>query len=305
MIQKYRYHFTFSRNQSPLCYHGSHRGFFSFSGHRFHLKSHQVLKQKYGGLALVAGASEGIGAAFANQIAAAGIDLILVARRLEPLQALAATLADRYHIHVDCISCDLAEAGAAAILQESLQGREVGILVYNAALSYIGPFEKNSVEANNQIAQANMITPMNLVQLLGTPMLGRGRGAVILMASLAGFQGSGFLAAYAATKAFDRILAESLWYEWRGRGVDVIACCAGATSTPNFVKTKPEKTSLFAPAVQSPDEVARECLSQLGRTPSLITGRGNRIASFIMQRLMPRPLAIKIMGDTTRQMYRL
>ena len=264
-----------------------------------------MLKQKYGRLALVAGASEGIGAAFAAYLAADGMDLILVARRLAPLEELAASLTERYHIHVDCITCDLADVNASQHLQKAVEGKEIDILVYNAALSYIGPFENNSIEHHTQLAQANMVTPMNLMQIFGTPMLKRGKGALILMASLAGFQGSGFLAAYAASKAFNRVLAESLWYEWKDRGVDVIACCAGATSTPNFINTKPEKTSLFAPRVQTPDEVVKECLEKLGKNPSFVTGTGNKIASFIMQRLMPRKLAITIMGDTTRKMYRL
>jgi short-subunit dehydrogenase len=122
---------------------------------------------------------------------------------------------------------------------------------------------------------------------------------------LAGFQGSGFLAAYGASKAFNRVLAEGLWYEWKDEGVDVIACCAGATSTPGYIATQPEKSSLFAPKVQKPEEVVAECMQKLGKRPSYITGRGNRIASFIMQRVLPRKMAITIMGDTTRKMYRL
>ena len=150
-----------------------------------------------------------------------------------------------------------------------------------------------------------MLTPMNMMKLFGEPMLQKGRGAVILMASLAGFQGSGFLSAYGASKAFNRVLAEGLWYEWKNRGVDVIACCAGATSTPNFIDTKPEKASPFAPKVQAPEEVVSECMKTLGKKPSFISGRGNRIASFFMQKIMPRKMAITIMGDTTKKMYRL
>jgi short-subunit dehydrogenase len=150
-----------------------------------------------------------------------------------------------------------------------------------------------------------MITPMNMLKIFGEPMLNKNKGAMIIMASLAGFQGSGFLAAYAATKAFNRILAESLWYEWKNKGVDVIACCAGATSTPNFIKTKPEKANFFAPKVQIPEDVVNECFKKLGKQPSFISGTGNKIASFIMQRLLPRKMAITIMGDTTRKMYRL
>jgi short-subunit dehydrogenase len=125
------------------------------------------------------------------------------------------------------------------------------------------------------------------------------------MASLAGFQGSGFLATYAATKAFTRVMAESLWFEWKNKGVDVIACCAGATSTQNFINTKPEKKSFFAPKITSPEEVVQDCMNNLGKKPSYISGRGNRVASFIMQKILPRKVAINIMGNTTRKMYRL
>jgi short-subunit dehydrogenase len=100
-------------------------------------------------------------------------------------------------------------------------------------------------------------------------------------------------------------LAEGLWYEWKDKGVDVIACCAGATSTPNFLNTQPEKSSMFAPKVQTPEEVVNECFKKLGKVPSFVTGSGNKFASFIMQKLMPRKMAIQIMGDTTRKMYRI
>jgi uncharacterized protein len=263
------------------------------------------LKQKYGPLALVAGASEGIGAAFSHHLAAEGMDLVIVARRKEPLEQLANLLRSKYPIKIDCICCDLSNKNAALDVKEALNGKEINLLVYNAALSYIGAFELNSMDHHNKIATTNMITPMNMLHIFGEPMLKNGRGAIIIMASLAGFQGSGYLAAYASTKAFSRVMAESLWYEWKNRGVDVIACCAGATSTPNFINTKPEKKGFFAPRVQRPDEVVLECIQQIGKKPSFITGRGNKIASFIMQKLLPRKLAINIMGDTTRKMYRL
>ena len=263
------------------------------------------LKQRYGGVALIAGASEGLGAAFATYIAAAGMDVVLVARRKEPLALLAATLQSKYNINITCICCDLSATDAATEIQQALDGREVSLLVYNAALSYIGPFEMNTAADHQLMAQANMVTPLQLLHIFGEPMLQRGKGAVVMMASLAGFQGSGFLSVYGATKAYDRVLAEGLWYEWKERGVDVIACCAGATATPNFVATKPEKASFFAPRVQLPDEVVQECFEHLGRQPSFVSGSGNRLATFIMQKLLPRKMAIKIMGDTTRKMYRL
>jgi short-subunit dehydrogenase len=263
------------------------------------------MKQKYGSTALVAGASEGIGAAFATRLAAEGMDLVLIARRLPPLQQLAETLENKYNVNVTCISCDLSGTNATGLIEEALNCREISLLVYNAALSYIGPFIKNSAENHSKSAQVNMITPLNMVRLYGEKMLAKGKGAIILMTSLAGLQGSGYLSVYAATKAFNRILAESLWYEWKNSGVDVIACCAGATSTPGYKNTNPKKTGFFTPRVLDPEEVPNECIKKLGKQPSFITGRGNRLASFFMQKILPRKMVVKIMGDTTRKMYRL
>lgn len=264
-----------------------------------------TLLQKYGHWAVVAGASEGLGASFATHLAAAGINLLLVARRKESLEQFAVNLADKFHVQVNCVCCDLADQNAITQLQATLAGREVNIFVYNAALSYIGRFEDNTPEQHNALIRVNVIVPMNLVQALAQPMLDKRKGAIILMSSLAGNQGSGYLAAYAASKAFNRVLAESLWYEWKNKGLDVIACCAGATATPNFLKTNPAKKDFFAPRVQRPEKVVGECFKQLGKRPSFVPGAGNKLASFIMQRLLPRKTAINMMGNTTRKMYRL
>jgi len=263
------------------------------------------LKQKYGKTALVAGASEGIGAAYATYLAVEGMDLVLVARRMEPLKNLADALEQKYNIEVQCISCDLGNTNSVQQIAEALNGKEINLLVYNAALPYIGPFIENSVENHYQMAQVNMLTPISLLHYFGGKMLENGKGAVILMASLAGFQGSGFLAMYASTKAFNRIMAESLWYEWKDRGVDVMACCAGSTATPNFKNSQPEDAGFFAPKVQEPEEVVAECFRKLGKQPSFVSGTGNKIAAFFMQKLLPRKMTITIMGDTTRKMYRL
>lgn len=264
-----------------------------------------LLKEKYGQTALVAGASEGIGAAFSIYLAAAGMDLILIARRSGPLEKLASSLINKYHINVLTVCCDLSEPGAARYIKNIVGNKEMNVLVYNAALSHIGPFENDTEEHNIQIAYTNMITPMTLVRMFGEKMIQKGRGSVILMASLAGFQGSGFLAAYASTKAFNRVLAESLWYEWKNRGVDVIACCAGATATENYIRTNPEKSGFFTPRILSPEEVVEDCFKQLGKKPSFVSGRGNKLANFVMQKLLSRKIAVKIMSDATRKRYRL
>ena len=260
-------------------------------------------KEKYGPIALVAGASEGLGAAWAKALAVRGLDLVLVARRQELLDTVADELRSQYKILVWTISCDLAEPDATAYIIKSLEGKIITCLVYNAAATYIGPFMGTTSAMHERIVSVNMITALQLIYNLSAPMLDLHRGAVILMASLAGFQGSGFLSTYAASKAFDRVLAESLWYEWKSKGVDVIACCAGATATANYKNSKPGKISFLAPKPQEPEQVVEECLRRLGKTPSFISGSGNKLASFFMQYIFSRKKAITIMGDTTRKMY--
>lgn len=263
------------------------------------------LKEKYGSTALIAGASEGLGAAYAHALAAAGLDLILVARRKEPLEKTAAELRDRYRIAVTSLSCDLSEPEATDHIAQATLGTEISFMVYNAALSPIGPYVNFSAEEHVRVATVNMITPLKMLRHFGEKMLGRKQGGIVLMTSMAGLQGAGFIATYAATKAFNMILAESLWYEWKDKGVDVIGCCAGATATRNYLDTKPGNVSVIKPSLQSPEQVVSECLQKIGKTPSFISGSGNKFASLFMHRLIPRKLATRIMGDTLRKMYRI
>jgi short-subunit dehydrogenase len=124
------------------------------------------------------------------------------------------------------------------------------------------------------------------------------------MSSLTAFQGTPFVASYGATKAFNLVLAEGLWGELEERGVDVLACCAGATLTPGYERATPARAgSWLAPKPQLPAEVAREALAALGRRPLVITGRGNRIASFVMRRLFSRRLAVATMTREMRKRY--
>ena len=260
------------------------------------------LSDKYGKTALVAGASEGLGAAYCQALAAQGFDIVMLARRQELLDKEAELIRQKYPIKVTAIACDLADTNILQQIEATIATTAIDVLVYNAALSHIGPFLDTSIEEHLKVAAVNMNTTLRLVHHYGGAMVERGRGAVIIMASIAGFQGAGFLTTYASTKAFDRVLAESLWYEWRKTGVDVIACCAGATATPNYIDTKPTRLSALAPRVQDPKEVVMECFEQLGKVPSIVTGSGNKWATRLMQ-MMPRKMAVTLMGDSTRKMY--
>jgi len=123
------------------------------------------------------------------------------------------------------------------------------------------------------------------------------------MSSLSAFQGSAYISTYAASKAFNIVLAEGLWEEWRTRGVDVLACISGSVKTPNYVVSRPEKTGGLGDMTMEPAQVVNEALDALGKQPYVIPGRMNRIVSFVMRHLLPRKVAIKFMGSTLRKMY--
>jgi hypothetical protein len=262
-----------------------------------------TFKQKYGNTALVAGASEGMGAAYANALAARGLDLVLIARRKEPLEVTAQKITEKFGVNVLPITCDLAGAGATQQIINAIGELQIDFMVYNAALSYIGPYLTADLATHTDIAGVNMLTQMAMLHYFGGKMVERRKGGIVIMSSIAGFQGSGYLSTYAATKAFNRVLAEGLWYEWKPKGVDVIACCAGATATPNYISTNPGKASALEPKPQVPEDVVEECLRKTGSRPSFISGTGNKLVSFLMQRIFSRKKAVEMMGDGMVKMY--
>jgi len=258
-------------------------------------------RHKYGPWALVAGASEGIGAAFAEELGARGIHLLLLARRTEPLEQVAQAIRAAHGVEVVTASVDLGAPSVLEDVRRVIDGREVGLLVYNAALSLVGPFLEQPLADKLRLLDVNCRGPLILSDELGRAMVGRGRGGIIIMSSLAGSQGTGHVLTYAASKAFDLVLAEGLWYELRAHGVDVLACRAGATRTPGFESSKPRRVA--APLMDA-RPVAVEALAALGKGPSMVPGALNRMAAFFMQRVMPRRAAVATMGKATRDMYR-
>jgi short-subunit dehydrogenase len=259
--------------------------------------------ESYGPWALVAGASEGLGAEFAQQLAACGLNLVLVARRAGLLKSLGQSLSARYAITVREITLDLAEPQAAERIVQATQDIEIGLLVYNAAYSAIGSFFLQSLDDHLLELDTNCRTPLALVHTLGQRMLARGRGGILLMSSLSAQQGSPYIANYAATKAYNRILAEGLWDELRRQGVNVLVCCAGAISTPNYDASAPSQTSRLSGTATTPQTVVASALAGLGKGPEVVPGFGYRLSAFAMQHLLPRKLAVRIMGNVLRNMY--
>ncbi len=262
----------------------------------------QTFGARYGPWSLVAGASEGLGRAFAVAAAARGLNVLAVARRRAPLEFLCHELAARYGVEARALPLDLGSEDAFEHLARATTDLDVGLLVYNAAHSSIGPFLEHALDSHLREIAVNVRAPLALTYVLAGRMRDRGRGGIVLMSSLAARQGGPFISTYAATKAFSLVLAEGLWDELRGAGVDVIACCPGPTRTPGYLASLPDHGSASPIAALDPAVVAEETLSMLGRTPSVVPGRANRVASFVMERLLPRRTAIAIMARNTRQL---
>lgn len=249
----------------------------------------------YGPYALVAGGSYGLGAAFAEAIARRGLNLVLLARDQDRLHATASRLRDAYKVDVIAIVADMVDFDHVKARVGELQV-DIGLLVYDAAYAPIGRFEDVTEDQLARAAAVNVRAPLLLTKLLSVPMIERGRGGIVLMSSLAGSQGSPNLAAYAATKAFNTILAEGLWSELKPRGVDVLACTAGAILTPGYRQAESAKP---APGTLSAAVVAEQTLNALGTGPIVIPGAINKIGRFLLARLLSRRAAIAIMSKNT------
>jgi short-subunit dehydrogenase len=187
----------------------------------------------------------------------------------------------------------------AAALRDLVGERAVGLVVYNAAESLVGRFLDQPLPDKLRTIDVNCRGPLVVAHELGTAMARRGRGGIILMSSMSGLQGSPIVASYAATKAYNLVLAEGLWDELREAGVDVLACCAGPTRTPGWDRSRPQRNM----RTMEPRAVVDEALAALGRRPSVVPGRFNRIVAFVLHRLLSRRRVVRIMGDATRRLY--
>jgi short-subunit dehydrogenase len=255
----------------------------------------KLFKEKYGPYALVAGGSYGLGGAYAEALARRGLNLVLLARDPERLEATAGRLREQYSVDVIPHAVDLADYEKTKNIITGLNV-SIGLLVYNAAFAPIGLFETKSEEDLARAAAVNVRAPLLLARLLSAPMIQNKRGGIVLMSSLAGTQGSPRLATYAATKAFNAILAEGLWNELRPHGIDVIACVAGAILTPGYQEAEKVKP---APGTLPARDVAEAALQALGKGPIVVPGGMNKFARFIMGRLLTRKAAVGMMSQNT------
>jgi uncharacterized protein len=257
---------------------------------------------RYGPWALIAGASEGIGAQFARRIAAQGINVALLARRAGPLEELRAEIEGSSDVSVRAASIDLTAPTIADDVDALVGDVEVGFLVYNAGAAHdIRGFLDRPVENALHLVDLNCRGVVLLVHRFGGAMAKRGKGGIILMSSMAAAAGSAFIATYAATKAFDLVLAEGLWMELGGHGVDVLGVPAGLTDTPAMQQLDMKLDTRLAP--MDADDVAAQALDALGTVgPVFVPGDANREMA---QGLWPIPRAnlVTAMSQATASLY--
>jgi len=232
-----------------------------------------ITRERYGPWAIVAGASEGIGAAFSRRLAEHGLDVVLVARREAPLVSLADEIRERYGVATRVLSLDLSVGGAEQALFAATEDLDVGLLVYNAGGDDNGDVHFLDVDADVWAAmlRRNCHVPMLAAHHYGSRMVERGRGGVLLVSSGAAWAGAARLAPYGATKAFDLNLGEALWAEWREHGVDVLSLVVNATDTPP-IRRLMAAHGTEVDHLDDPDDVACQGLEHLDDGPTWDVG---------------------------------
>jgi uncharacterized protein len=230
----------------------------------------EAMRVKYGPWALIAGASEGTGAEFARQLAALGLNCVLVARRLEPLQRLSAELQSEHKVQTRVLTLDLSADDAAERMRAACADLEIGLYVSNAGADSSGiRFLDAPLDKWHGLLNMNVRTVMDAVYTFASAMKARGRGGLILMSSGAALGGQPRLAMYSGTKAFEVNFAESLWAELKPCGVDVLSVAAPAMDTPVLRETLKRK-NLTADQLVHPAEVVRIALAELPTGPTYV-----------------------------------
>jgi short-subunit dehydrogenase len=254
---------------------------------------------KYGPWAVVTGASSGIGEALARDLAARGLSLVLVARRVERLEALSSSLRASRGVDALVVELDLGREGASMELVRELGDRNVGLVCANAGFGEKGAFLEHGADVYRRMIRLNCESTMELAHAMVPRLVARGRGGILIVSSTSAFQGTPWTSTYAATKAFDLVFAEGLHHELREQGIDVVALCPGSTDTegPKRTGVDPKRVPFGMATAES---VARAGLDGLGRTCVVVPRAIDRVAAF-STRFVPRRLASRLAGNAIRR----
>ena len=256
---------------------------------------------KYGPWALVTGASRGLGAGFALQCAERGLNLVLVATNAALLQQQADSLKNDCAVAVRTIAVDLTREDLLGEITPVTDSLEIGLLVNNAGISQVRPFLSLPLEQLVKQLHVNARAGLILAHHFGAKMASRKRGGIIFLSSASALHGTAYCANYAGTKAYNLILAESLWHELKPHGVAVLGFMAGPTKTPGWDANAPKPGRLVK--VMDVKTTVAEALKALGKRPSVIAGKTNRLGYFFLGKMMSRTLAVRTVSRSVEKMF--
>jgi short-subunit dehydrogenase len=233
------------------------------------------LAVRYGPWAVIAGASEGIGEALARRLAAVGIDLALIARNESRLRAVAADIKTRHGRDVRVLPLDLTAPRTHQAVADACHDIEVGLLIYAAgSVNRTLAFVDDPYEASLRQVELNCVGPLGLARAFSPAMLSRGRGGIVMAASMAALAGAAQIAVYSAVKAFQVNLGEGMWAEMAPRGVDVCTAVLGQVWTPAM-----ERQGIsYDPATDMlAVDVADEIIANSANGPTYVVGARNQV----------------------------
>jgi short-subunit dehydrogenase len=256
-----------------------------------------IEKDTFGPWAIVTGASSGIGKEFARQLAASGLNLVLVARRLPLLEALGVQLEKEYGVHYRTVGLDLTEEGYMQRLDEATHDLDIGLLISDAGAGGPEDFLSTEHQMLRRIVQLNAITHLDLAHHYGRKLAQRGRGGILLVSTMGARQAVPFAANLAAAKAYVLSLGEALHVEFQKVGVHVTVLLPGATDTQASVDVGFDQANLPM-RLMSTEQCVSEGLAALSANrASHIAGRMNRI----MAAVLPRSVVGRMFGSMMRQ----
>jgi hypothetical protein len=263
--------------------------------------------RQFGPWAVVTGASSGIGREFANQLAAAGINLVLVARRLDVLQGLGAALARQNGVDYRAVGVDLSDPGMLTPIAQATNDIDVGLLVSNAGAALPGPFLDSDLQAQRAILRLNTAAHLGLTHHFGERLVRRGSGGIVLVSALGATHGVPYMAHSAATKAYVASLGAGLHVELAKHGVHVTVLHPGPTRTPVLTELGLDPDKMPIPPM-TPHDCVSETLRALQRNRArCIPGRINRVSAALvpsawtrsmMARMLSRPATVNTAAET-------
>jgi short-subunit dehydrogenase len=259
---------------------------------------------KYGPWAVIAGASEGTGQAFARRLAAEGVHCVLIARREAPLTLLADELRAEHGVECVTASIDLSRADAFDRIVEAVGDRTVGLFIANAGGDPNGTeFLDQPVEAWIDLITRNVTTAVRCCHHFGGQMRARGAGGLLLVGSGACYGGANNMAVYSGSKAFDMCLAEGLWAELQPHGVDVLYLSLGRTDTPELRRFLAEKGLPIPSDLASPEVVAELGLERLPHGPIQNFGQADDEVGRLPQSAAQRRQRVEMIAQASRAIY--